>query len=136
MTWTVEYSDELGIVILAYTGRVTGREIQEAAAARIDMGKRESVTEFLIDTKRVEADESATFDIYDIPNKMYNEKHVPHESNLAIVEPDSEKSKELARFFETACLNRGWAAKIFKDRDSAIAWLQQIARRRSTDGDR
>ena len=136
MSWTVEYSDELKIVILVYSGRISGRDIQEAAAARIELGKRKGITEFLIDTKGAEADGSATLDIYDIPNKLYAEKNVQHESNLAIVESDSDNTRVMVRFFETACLNRGWAAKIFKDRESAIAWLQQIARRRSTDGDR
>lgn len=136
MAWTVEYSDKFGIVILTYTGRVTGRDIQEAAAARIDLGKQKGVTKFLIDTKCVEADESATFDIYDIPNKLYNEKAVLHESNLAIIKPDSEESMEMVRFFETTCLNRGWTARIFKDRESAISWLEEIVGKRPSEHDR
>ncbi|MBN1826432.1 MAG: STAS/SEC14 domain-containing protein [Candidatus Eisenbacteria bacterium] len=123
MTWTVECNEELGIIILTYSGVTTGEEIKKAAVARIDLGKKKGVTKFLIDTRTVKTDESATFDIYDVPNKIYPSKGDLHESRIAILEPESSTSTKMVQFFESVCVNRGWMVKIFQDRESAIRWL-------------
>lgn len=125
MKWSVEYNDDLKIVVLTYFGRVTGSDISEAAAARIDLGKEKGVTKFLIDARKVEADELAGMDIHSIPEKLYTEKQVERTSRIAILAPQTETSKKMVRFFESACVNRGWVVKSFNDQESAVRWLQQ-----------
>ena len=44
-------------------------------------------------------------------------------SRVALVYPRSPKAKEAARFYETACINRGWNVRLFPERDDAIEWL-------------
>jgi hypothetical protein len=136
MAWTVEYNDVLQIVELTYSGRTTGEEIKEAAASRMSMGKQKGVTKFLIDTRKVEADGSATLDIYDVPDKMYPKEHVQYTNRIAILEPESSTSREMVKFYENACVNRGWLVKTFQDRESAVKWLQQRTSQQSPADDR
>jgi len=125
MSWTVEYSDDLQIVILTYEGRVSGEDIKKAAAARIDMGRQKGVTKFLVDTKKVEADETAIIEIYDIPDKLYPEKHAQITDQIAMIRPYSSTSRKMVKFFEDTCVNRGCYMMTFQNRESAINWLQQ-----------
>ena len=124
MSWTLEYNEKLDIVILTYKGKTTGPEIKEAAAARIDMGNRLGTIKFLIDTRLTLADESATLDIYEIPQKLYHDEHAQHKSRIAIIEPESPISREMVKFFENTCLNRGWLVKSFSEYEKAVSWLQ------------
>jgi hypothetical protein len=43
---------------------------------------------------------------------------------MALIMPKCNKAKEVAEFFITASLNRGWVVRDFKERQSAIEWLQ------------
>lgn len=123
MAWRLEYRDDLGIVVLTYTGRVSGEDIQAAAAARIDLGKEKGASKFLIDTREVETDESATLSIYEIPDRIYPEKQFERTSRIAILGPKSMLTREMVAFFENACVNRGWLVKTFQEHPEAVAWL-------------
>jgi len=125
MSWTLEYSDDLQIVVLTYLGKVTGAEIKEAAAGRIKMGKQKGTAKFLIDARKVESDGSATLDIYDVPKKIFPEENVQRTNRIAILEPESSTSREMVEFFKNVCANRGWLVMTFQDRESAVQWLQQ-----------
>ena len=131
MGWTIDYNDDMDLVLLTYFGKVNGAEIQKAAAARIDMGKKKGVTRFLIDTRKVEADSSATTKIYEIPTKLYVKKKFERSSRIAILAPESPISKKMVRFFEDVCMNRGWLAMMFQDRNRAVKWLQQSSPQQS-----
>ena len=125
MAWSVDYDEALRLVVLTYSGQTTGQDIKDAAAARIAMGRKRGVTDFLIDTRDVLVDESATVDIYDVPDKMYVDKAVQRVSRIAILEPRSPDSRHLVEFFANACTNRGWLAKRFTDRTEALEWLHE-----------
>ena len=135
MSWTLEYSDDLDIVILTYNGKTSGSEIKEAATARIDMGNRMGTIKYLINTRLALADESATLDLYDIPQTLYPAEHVQHKSRIAIILPESPTSKEMDKFFETACINRGWIVKSFSRYENAVSWLQPQSFNHSTDSE-
>jgi hypothetical protein len=62
-------------------------------------------------------------DIYDFPNKQYNEEGSNRGVRMALIMPNSSKAMALAEFFVTVCLNRGWMVKEFTDRQRAIDWL-------------
>ena len=44
MAWTVEYNEALNIVELKLSGRLSGAELQESAAARIALGEEHGIT--------------------------------------------------------------------------------------------
>ena len=123
MTWAIEYDDDLQIVVLTYSGKTTGEDIKEAAAARIAMGKEKGVNKFLIDAGKVETEASATLSIYEVPEDLYLRQEANRKSRIAVIRPESSVSREMVEFYETACLNLGWLVKVFQDRDNAVEWL-------------
>lgn len=125
MAWTVDFESNLQIVVLTYLGKVTGEEVQEAAAARIDMGREKGVTKFLIDAKKLDADRFVTSSVYDIPTRLYPEKDFQKTNYIAILSPELETSKEMVKFFENVCRNRGWQVKMFPHYEIAMEWLRQ-----------
>ena len=136
MTWNLEYRDDLEIVVLTYSGKVCGTDIKEAASARIDMGKQKGITRFLIDTREIEVDESATMSIYELPTSIYPDEENGRISRIAIIGPKSSESKTMVRFFENACVNRGWLVNTFQDYESAIEWLGPSPSRQETERDK
>jgi hypothetical protein len=126
MTWKISYSDDLQAVVLTYSGIITGSDIKDAAKARINLGKEKGVTKFLIDTREILVDDSSTFDIYDIPSRVYQEQKVEHSVRIAVVLPESHEARRMVEFYENVSVNRGWKVKTFDDRDNAIEWLKQL----------
>jgi len=136
MKWNLEYRDDIQIIVLTYFGEVTAADIKEAAVARIDLGKQKGVARFLIDTRKVEADEFATTGIYDIPASVYPEKQVERTGRIAILSPESSVSKKMVKFFENCCTNRGFLVQTFQDYKSAIEWLGPKPSQQKTERDK
>jgi hypothetical protein len=125
MPWSIEYIEDLQIVELTISGRVSGDELKEAAAARIALGQEKSADKYIIDVTHIDAPESATPEVYDITTRMYAEKNLSRASQIAVIAPISSESMWVTGFYEDICVNRGWRVHTFLDRDLAIDWLQE-----------
>jgi len=125
MPWSVEYIGDLQIVELTISGRVGGDELKEAAAARIALGQERSTDKYIINVRDIDAAQSATAEVYEIPTKMYAEKNLSRASQIAVIAPLSNESMWITGFYEDICVNRGWRVHTFLDRDRAIDWLQE-----------
>lgn len=53
---------------------------------------------------------------------------IPSDWRQAIVRPDALSTAVAVSLWEAACNNRGMIAKVFPDRDAALAWLDLAAR--------
>lgn len=124
MPWNLEYSERLQIVELTINGRVTGNELKEAAAARIALGLELGVGKYIINARHIDAPESTTPAVYEIPTRTYPEKNLPRDSQIAVIAPISREAMWITGFYEDICVNRGWRVRTFLDRDRAIEWLQ------------
>jgi hypothetical protein len=122
MPWSVTYNSSLGFIEEVFCGRVTAPEFREAVSKRISLGKETGSTKILNDVSEVKVDASV-MDIFNFPNKQYAEEGSSRTVRMALVMPRAKESKELAEFFVTACLNRGWLVKEFSTRQDAIDWL-------------
>lgn len=122
MAWELEHDDELQLVQLTMSGKFTDAEIKECASARIAMGKEKGVTRFIIDANGLEPS-GLTFAIYDVPSNLYTEHGMERSVRIAVLATESSAAKEMAQFYENVSFNRGWNAKAFEDRESAIEWL-------------
>jgi hypothetical protein len=128
-TWHVEYDEELDLVILTFTGRIPPPEIEVAVSARIALGNEKGTRLFLNDTRKIIVDSSATLPAHSLPTKLYPENdEMMRESRIACIEPETPESKEIIRFWENSCLNRGWQVKLFERKQDAIDWLEQFRR--------
>lgn len=125
MAWQVEYIDEFNIVELTLVGKLSGPELQEAAAARIALGDEKGVTRFLINAKDLVTSRSATMSLYDIPTRMYSENDSRRNTQIAAVKPTAPESEWMIQFYEDLCVNRGWRVLMASDRESALDWLQR-----------
>lgn len=125
MAWTVEYIDNLGIVELTLLGRLSGPDLQEAASARIALGKEIGVTNFLINARDLITSRSTTMSLYEIPAKIYVEKDAQRNTRIAAVKPRAPESEWIVQFYEDLCVNRGWRVHMADDREGALDWLQR-----------
>jgi hypothetical protein len=85
--------------------------------------KETGITKILNDVSEIEL-EATIMDVFAFPNKQYPEEGADRKTCMALIMPKCNKAKEVAEFFITASLNRGWVVRDFKDRQSAIDWLQ------------
>jgi hypothetical protein len=122
MAWSVTYNPALDVIEELFCGQVTAAEFREAVSKRISLEKETGSSKILNDVSDVEVDASI-MDIYDFPNKQYNEEGSNRGVRMALIMPNSSKAMALAEFFVTVCLNRGWMVKEFTDRQRAIDWL-------------
>ena len=125
MPWSLEHIENLQIVELTISGRVSGDELKDAAAARIALGQENDIDKYIINVTHIDAPESATAEVYDIPTKMYAEKKLSRASQIAVIAPLSSESMWVTGFYEDICVNRGWCVQTFLDRNLAIDWLQE-----------
>jgi hypothetical protein len=123
MPWSVTYNPTLEIIEELFCGPVSVAEFREAVSKRISLEKETGSNKILNDVSEVEVDASV-LDLLNFPNKQYQIEGSNRSIRMALVMPKEEKSKELAEFFVTACLNRGWQVKEFTERQEAIDWLK------------
>ena len=71
-------------------------------------------------TRQVDA---STFSVFQLPNQLYAEEGASHGIRIAVVVPADPAIRDLAKFYESACLNRGWQVCVLESRDAAMAWL-------------
>ena len=112
------------IVELTFTGPIAAADMHAASAETIDLQKRTRLNRFLIDADSWALDAS-TSDIYKLPAETYGKEKVDPRTRIAILMPRHESARRGALFYEDACRNRGWNARVFDDRAAAVEWLLQ-----------
>jgi hypothetical protein len=123
VAWTLEYNSTLRIVEIVLAGSITGPDLQESTSKAIALSKDQGIpAAFLVDATELELAASIV-DLYDLPAQQYFAEGADLRNRLALVLPQSPKARRDARFYETACVNRGWNVKSFPNRDEAIEWL-------------
>lgn len=124
MAYTLEYNGSLSIVELVYTGRFTVQESRESTSKAIALGKKHGDADALVDASETELAVSI-FDLLDLPAHQYVEEDMNRRIRIAVIPPRRPKDKEDVRFYETACLNRGWQVRLFTNRNQALEWLSE-----------
>ena len=122
MAWNAKYDQGLKLVELVHTGVATAKDLQEATSKCIALGQENETNRFLVDAEELVISAQLA-DIYNLPDKQYVNEQVDRFSRIAVVRPRAPHAQHAAQFYETACVNRGWAAKIVSTRQEAIDWL-------------
>jgi hypothetical protein len=122
MPYTVKHDAVQGIVDVTFSGFITGDDLRDATTACIAFQQQTGALRFLIDADSWDMDASLV-DIYDLPNRMYWEQELQRRSRIGVVLPATATAQEAAYFYETACQNHGWNAKVCSDRQTARDWL-------------
>jgi hypothetical protein len=69
----------------------------------------------------------ASIEVFNLASKQFPLEHVDRSARMAVLLPATAKERELAAFYETVCLNRGWLVQRFETRDEARRWLIEDA---------
>jgi hypothetical protein len=126
MSWSYEHNPTLGVVEVVYKSEVSARDLRESTSELIELGKREGLNRFLVDAADMTlAPSTSLVDAYDLPTRQYVEQGADRQCRVAIYLPDSARARDAVRFYETACVNRGWMVKVFSERQEAVKWLAQ-----------
>ena len=123
MPWSVNFNPSLGIIEEVFYGLVTASELTEATSQRILLQKETSIMKILNDVSDVKL-EASVIDILNFPDKQYPEENADRKTRMALILPKCNKTRNMAEFFMTASLNRGWTVRPFEERQSALDWLQ------------
>jgi hypothetical protein len=122
MNWTVKFNRELRIVETVFTGKTTGSNLRDATTRTIALANEQGTTGVLVDATGIQM-VASTLDILDLPARQYEKDDLDRRTHVALILPTQEKEREDARFYETACVNRGWQVRSFPSQDEAIEWL-------------
>ncbi len=125
MAWETRYDPSNDIVEVIYTGCLTGSDLQEAASSRIALARETNSTKILVDVSGIKEVQAGMMDVFNLPDELYEVRDACRQSEMALVMPTFQPGIDMAQFYETACKNRGWSVKTFKERQSAIDWLKE-----------
>ena len=124
MPWSTKWSPDVpDAVFVSYSGVITSPELREAVLAAVALGHEHHVMRYLADATAVSR-VPGELEMLALPAMMYDELGLERsELRVAVVVPAAGQVREMTRFYETACLNRGWKAKVFNAIDPALVWL-------------
>jgi len=121
MAYSVEFKDAHRIVEITLSAQITAQDLVDVTRNAIHTGLLHQTHLYLI--QFVEPNISASLaSVYDLPSQ-YHAQNVDRRSRIAVINPEPEAAQEIVRFYETVCLNRGWSAHTFPNREKALDWL-------------
>jgi hypothetical protein len=105
----------------AYAGRMSPEELRAAIEATLALARERQCLRFLADCSALEGGHSAV-DLYRMAEAL-SAAGLDRRLREAVVLPRGTPATEDVRFWETACLNRGFNVRIFPDEAAALPWL-------------
>ena len=121
MPWKMEYVASKETLVVAPSGWLSDAEVKQLTGEAIALLKQTQATRVLGDCRSIQSSPSfATvyWLVQDYPN--YG---VPRETRIALVHSAKPRAVEVAQFYETACFNRHYDARIFDTIEAAETWL-------------
>ncbi len=61
-------------------------------------------------------------EVYEFP-ELHNQLGMQPHSRIALILPAATELHSTVEFYENVCVNRGWFARRFSNREDAVAWL-------------
>ncbi len=123
MAWAASYNNDHNLVELIYKGKVTPADLHEALQAAVKLARENNSILFLADCSEMEGGHSV-IDLYGLI-ALYESVGLQLKMKEALLLPLLKSSKEDVKFYETACLNKGFNVKVFSSKDKALAWLNE-----------
>lgn len=123
MSWKLKLDLNLNIIVTTFSGKVKGDDFIDASNARLEWVENTGITKLLIDVEEMEISNKEVFTIYELVDKHYRDSELNLKMKMAITSSKFDKTNELAHFYETLNINRGYNCRKFDTRDDAIKWL-------------
>jgi hypothetical protein len=122
MPWSVEHLADAGLIQLTAEGRMLRDDAIEQTRKTFGLGMELDIHDYLIDCSLAEYELEA-LDVYMLP-RIYRMLDVPTRSRLAVIGPLSGHKAELYRYYEVVCAEHCYTARVFAERQAAVAWLK------------
>lgn len=122
MSWTVDYENATHTVRITLAGETTGEDLRHATSEAILKGRSHGTCAFLVNACEIRLHASA-FALVALPDQQYPAEGADRRSRVAVIMPTAAREQEEIRFYETACLNRGWHVRCCSSADEGYAWL-------------
>ena len=120
--WEHAFNEALSIIEVTLTGVVSGDELRQGTERGLALSRTLGEVRCIIDA--TDQEETGTIlDLYQLPD-LYERAGLDRKTRLALLPPTRPELRELAMFYETVCVNRGWLVRLFTTREQAIEWLR------------
>lgn len=120
MTWNIKFNSKFKFIELSYVGLVSPAELNEALLAAAALSKEKQTLDFFADCSELAGGHSI-MDLYALISLF--ESTGVRGLKEAIIFPSLQATIEDVKFYETACLNRGYNVRVFANRQEALTWL-------------
>jgi hypothetical protein len=130
MPWHIRVLENPTIIAVTYEGVIPPAELPVVFAAGIAEGKARQRWLFLTDLSELQSGPTVIDLIQQVA--QFETMGVDHRVREAIIMPGIASMEKEARFYETACRNRGYNARLFATREAGIAWLIENSAHTST----
>ncbi len=121
MPWKTIVHIDLPIIETSYSGNLTKSELFAAARETLAIGQEHGRNLFLGDCSGL-AGNPSIFELYSLAKEISSTSY-SHALKEAILLPKIPAFIEYVNFWETIGRNRGFAVRVFRDRNNAIEWL-------------
>lgn len=121
MPCSVVYDAETAIVRMTFAGIVPPEELKTAVGRTLELAAAHGALRFLADCRLMEGGHSL-FDLFAKAQEI-ERSGLSRSVREAVLLPVSERARADVQFWETATRNRGFEVRVFRDLDSAMAWL-------------
>ncbi len=122
MPYTIEKHSDPARIEIKYSGIVTGEDLVSAINEFVTINADKKYLLVLTDLSELSISPSL-LNVYD-RIEMYDKMDISKETTEGLVIPLNDFAKETVKFYETACLNRGYNVKLFNTREEALTWLR------------
>ncbi len=124
MPWQASFNQSLQCVELVYSQIVTPKELNDAFLEAVQILSDHNSRNVLADCSEMVGGHSMV-DLYYLID-LYQSVGLRHDMREAIVLPSLQATASEVKFYEVACLNRGYHVKLFKSRELATQWLSKV----------
>jgi hypothetical protein len=121
LPWQIDYVAGKETVVVAPSGFLTEDDAIELTSQEIGRLQETRATRVLGDCRRVESFPSVAA-LYWLVHE-YADRDLPKTTRIALVHSNAPHAAEIARFYETVCLNQRYQARAFPNKEAAEAWL-------------
>ena len=120
MPWTLTLHADAGYIETVYAGLLTAAELKASVQENVRVARRENLYRFLSDCSTLQGGHSI-LDLYAVTDQLDGLRGASLRE--ALLMPQLEAMQKDVRFWEDACVNRGFSVRVFRAREPALAWL-------------